>query len=211
MIEPDRLLYIRWLAARFLLFQKHLSPVIDVRELELPHHVFIASFSEFSKATGVEEHILTGDGLLSDGYMIRRKNCRIVLYTQSYDTLCPQRLRFSLAHELGHIFLHHSDDDQKSEAEANCFASQVIAHDAIVLALIRGSWKTDLALIREQFGLSWEAAAIKLRSLNRNPRVYHPDEQLLCRKYLTDCRHGSSHSGRKFATAYSTAFIAYEE
>ena len=103
MIEPDRLLYIRWLAARFLLFQKHLSPVIDVRELELPHHVFIASFSEFSRATGVEEHILTGDGLLSDGYMIRRKNCRIVLYTQSYDTLCPQRLRFSLAHELGHI------------------------------------------------------------------------------------------------------------
>lgn len=210
MIEPERLLYIRWLAARFLLYQHRLSPVIDVRRLELPRQVFIASFSEYARATGIAQSILTGGGVLEDGYMIRRRDSRIVLYSESYDILCPQRLRFSLAHELGHIFLHHPDDNAENEEEANAFAAQVVAHDILALSVIRGSWNGDLERIREQFGLSWEAAAIKLRNLNRNPKAYNADEWMLCRKYFTDCR-SVVYCGQKFAAAHSAAFVAYEE
>ncbi len=209
MIDPERLFYIRWLVARFLLYQERLSPVIDVRELQLPQQVYFSSFTAFSGITGIAPDVLNGGGLLNDGYTIRKKGSCIVLYNENYDIVCPQRLRFSLAHELGHIFLHHADDNAVSEEEANVFASQTVAHDAIVLPMLCGKWNTDLECVREQFGVSWHAAEIKLRCLNRNPAAYSDAERLLCRKYYADCRPVVD-AGQKFAVAHSAAYIAFD-
>lgn len=171
MIDSERRLYIRQLSAKLLLAQNNLSPVIDVRDMVLPKNIFILSFDEYSRITGYPVKELTHNGTYIDGYTIIADNMKIVLYSSKYDFLCPQRLRFSLAHEIGHIFLRHTEDDDKSEEEANYFASQVVAHDAIVVSMLTGNWNVDLDFIRDQLGISWDTAILKLKYINRNKKL----------------------------------------
>lgn len=52
------------------------------------------------------------------------KNLKIVAYDE---TKLPQRIRFSLMHELGHIILAHNKETPHAEHEANYFASHILA------------------------------------------------------------------------------------
>ena len=210
MIESERRLYIRQLSAKLLLAQNSLAPVIDVRDMILPKSIRILSFGEYSRITGYSVNELTSDGVYNDGYTIVADKLRIVLYNSDYDVLCPQRLRFSLAHEIGHIFLKHTEDDDKSEEEANYFASQIVAHDAIAVSMLTGSWNRDLNFIREQFGLSWDAAGIKLKNINRNKRSYtNAEYQLFCKyKHLFSSQ---KYNRSKFATATSIIYAEFDE
>lgn len=210
MIDSERRLYIRQLSAKLLLIQDNLAPVIDVRDMILPKSIRILSFEEYSRITGYSVRELTFNGAYNDGYTIIAGNRKIVLYNADYDIICPQRLRFSLAHEIGHIFLRHTEDDDRSEEEANYFASQIVAHDAIAVSMLSGRWNRDLNFIREQFGISWEAAEIKLKNINRNKRSYSNVEyQLFCKyKHLfSSQKYGRS----KFATATSIIYAEFDE
>lgn len=210
MIDSERRLYIRQLAAKLLLIQDSLAPIIDVRDMILPKSIRILSFEEYSRITGYSVNELTSDGAYNDGYTIVADKLRIVLYSSDYDVLCPQRLRFSLAHEIGHIFLRHTVDDDKSEEEANYFASQIVAHDAITVSMLTGNWNRDLDFIRDQFGISWDTAGIKLKYINRNKRSYSSAEYQLFMKY----KHlfsSQNYSRSKFATATSMIYAEFDE
>lgn len=183
MIEVGRKLYIRNRAAEILLAQETLSSVVDVRDMRIPKNVYIVDFQKYSDITGISVDELTDGGALSDGYTIRSEAANIVLYDKSLDFNCPQRLRFSLAHEIGHIVLEHRNDDAESEEEANYFASQIVAHDAIVISFLIGSWNLDIERIRERFGISWDTARIKLLNINRNRKAYSQTENMLFVKY----------------------------
>lgn len=210
MIEHERRDYIRQLAARLLLIQDSLTGVIDVRDMKLPERIHIVSFDEYAKLTGLSRLDLTQDGAYDDGYTIIIGQNKLVLYNPDYDVLCPQRLRFSLAHEIGHIFLRHTEDDDRSEEEANYFASQIVAHDAIAVSMLSGNWEKDLDFIREQFGISWDTAGIKLKYINRNKRSYSNAEYQLFMKY----KHlfsSQKYSRSKFATAKSIVYVEFDE
>lgn len=202
MIDIDRKIYIRKLAAKLLLAQSNLSNIIDVRDMSLPQNIYIASFEEYANITSVNINNLICNGALSDGYTIKTSDSNIILYNSMYDTACPQRLRFSLAHELGHIFLNHSDDNHYSEEEANYFASQIVAHDAIVINMLSGNWNADMDFIREEFGISWDTADIKLRQINRNKNAYSAVESNLFLKYK-NCFRSHKYIKNKFATPFS--------
>lgn len=70
------------------------------------------------------------------------------------DTMPLNRIRFSLAHELGHIVLEHSCKTEYHEMEANCFASCVLA-PRIAVHYCRCRNSGD---IERHFGLSGKAA-----------------------------------------------------
>ncbi len=210
MIDSERRLYIRQLSAKLLLAQNNLSPVIDVRDMVLPKNIFILSFDEYSRITGYPVKELTHNGTYIDGYTIIADNMKIVLYSSKYDFSCPQRLRFSLAHEIGHIFLGHTKDDDKSEEEANYFASQVVAHDAIVVSMLTGNWNVDLDFIRDQLGISWDTAILKLKYINRNKRAYSSAEYQLFTKYkYLFSTHKNNRN--KFATASNEIYVEFDE
>lgn len=210
MIELERRLYIRNLTAKILLDQDDLTSVIDVRDMKLPKNIYISSFRDYSNITGIPVDELSNNGLLDDGYTVKVNDINIILYNSDYDYICPQRLRFSLAHEIGHIFLHHIEDDYQSEEEANYFAAQIVAHDAIAVTMLHGSWDSDLNFIREQFGIAWTTAEIKLREINRNKRAYNSTEIRLFNKYKYNFNK-QVYSRNKFANVEDMAYIEYDE
>lgn len=65
----------------------------------------------------------------ADAFTIRRGEEYIVCYRAGGN---PARLNFTLAHELGHILLHHAEDNAAAEAEANCFAGHLLCPEPAV-------------------------------------------------------------------------------
>lgn len=59
------------------------------------------------------------------GFTIRSKNNdnAIILFNDTKD-ICT--IKFTLAHELGHIVLHHEDDNDVARKEASCFARNIL-------------------------------------------------------------------------------------
>lgn len=81
----------------------------------------------------------------------RDSELRIVAYN---DQKHPYRIRFSLAHELGHIILQHEKPMQTAEIEANFFASNLLA-PRMAIHYARCKNETDVAKV---FAISQEAA-----------------------------------------------------
>lgn len=57
------------------------------------------------------------------------KVLKVVLYN---DSLCIQRIRFSLMHELGHYILGHNIKSKEIEREADAFAANLLAPEAVI-------------------------------------------------------------------------------
>lgn len=113
--------------------------------------------------------------------LISKESTRTVIYVRHSDI--PARKRFTVAHELGHLFLHLADtsegnrvdtvmyrsdgsislDSSIEEVEANQFAAALLMPRRDVLREKRVSESVeDLAL---SFGVSVQAMAIRLRTL----------------------------------------------
>lgn len=65
----------------------------------------------------------------ADAFTIRGGEQYVVCYREGGN---PARLNFTLAHELGHILLHHQEDATADEAEANCFAGHLLCPEPVV-------------------------------------------------------------------------------
>lgn len=85
---------------------------------------------------------------------------RIICYN---DTVVEGRMRFSLMHELGHYLLGHKETTLENEAEADYFASCVLAPKVAVWRLPD---KTSDA-IHNKFGLSYAASNRVLTEFNK--------------------------------------------
>lgn len=95
-----------------------------------------------------------------DGYCeVKLRDDGIYEYVINYnDSAMPERMNWTILHEIGHIYLGHLDDNKKApaveEAEANFFAKYAIAPPPLVNEL-RCSCPED---IQKKFHTSWTAA-----------------------------------------------------
>lgn len=108
----------------------------------------------------------------SPGYDGALKSCETGEADIWYDTTVSDvRQRFTIAHELGHLFLHPTGllfRDHTStmgvkpeEREANRFAAELLMPDFMLQALIAARSTGELA---ELFGVSLQAMSIRLQS-----------------------------------------------
>jgi hypothetical protein len=87
----------------------------------------------------------------------------IVAYNDEID---PQRIRFSLCHELGHIVLEHTTEHSDwDEKEADWFAGYILVPDPV--AIIHGCDSTEL--IMDAFDVGYQCAKVAASHVwNRN-------------------------------------------
>lgn len=102
-------------------------PVIDVFQLVryLPY-VRIHTYSELAHKMKLDYNIFLKDYASSEhGFTFynKSKNRYVICYNELKDITT---IRFTIAHELGHIILKHDKDSKSTNKEANCFARNLL-------------------------------------------------------------------------------------
>lgn len=104
-----------------------------------------------------------------DAYTVRQELHGVTVYEMIYDShVHPARQRFTLAHELGHIVLKHSQEQWWEEKEADYYAAQLLAPHPLT-----SLYPSDPVQIADRFHLSRHAAQMALM-----PPSHIPDPEM---------------------------------
>ena len=153
-------------ATALLLRQRLHNLAIDVMKLRYDKEIHFRSMQNFCATTRTTMEELNRSSDTRDGLTLRRKRgdgqLYLVLYNEAAGSL--RRRNFTLAHEIGHIYLEHADDGDEQERQANSFAAQLLLPGILVERLIRQGPLTagDLCDI---FFVSRQAAENRLRNM----------------------------------------------
>lgn len=118
---------------------------------------------------------------IKDGLCIKREiSSGVFEWTIYYNDLMPERrIRFTIMHELGHIWLDHTEHSELAEAEANFFAKYSLAPPPLIHQLHIEDY-VDLAY---KFGISLTCAYYAMQSyakwLKYGPSEYQTHELVL--------------------------------
>lgn len=102
-------------------------PKVEIQKIiNKLNSVNIYKYSEIAKRFGIGVYDFKHTIAPSEfGYTIfdTREDRWLLIYNESK---CEETIRFTLAHELGHIVLNHTDDNEINNSEANCFARNIL-------------------------------------------------------------------------------------
>lgn len=145
------------------LLSLHIS-TLPVDPLMILHHcrnTAVHAYSEICKSFGYsspDEFAFEMMGNM-DALTVRRERAGAVQYEVFFnDRGNYNRRRFTLAHELGHIVLKHTQQADYEEREADYYAAQLLAPHPLVSLLPH-----DPSVIAETFQLSHRAAEMALQ------------------------------------------------
>ena len=104
-------------------------PVRPLEILRKCRNTVVYTFQQAAKELGITEADFDRRCGEADAFTVRGGERYVVCYREGGN---PARLNFTLAHELGHILLHHTEDTVADEAEANCFAGHLLCPSVAV-------------------------------------------------------------------------------
>ncbi|MFJ5961866.1 ImmA/IrrE family metallo-endopeptidase [Pseudarthrobacter oxydans] len=120
------------------------------------------------ESKGARVFSVSGNYQAIDAFSFRHGRSSIVFLNPSKSA---ERLRFDLAHELGHLVLHggslYEEDSKLRERQANDFASAFLMPRAGILGSLRGNITlADLTRLRDTWKVSAMATTVRLHQLN---------------------------------------------
>jgi len=171
-----------------LLNQKTTRLPINVERLSFECEIIIDSLQHYCVQTDSTVAQLcagTKDALKDGCTLVHQRWGRkiyIILYNARAGPLSRQR--FTLAHEVGHIYLGHTSDNPENERQANAFAAELLMPRVLAARLLAGlPSRTDPAdALARTFAVSTEMAHQNLRHLGESA-VLTPQEQELLKRY----------------------------
>jgi Zn-dependent peptidase ImmA (M78 family)/transcriptional regulator with XRE-family HTH domain len=128
----------------------------------------ISNMMALMEAKGARVFSVNGTYKAIDAFSFRHRENAIIFLNP---TKSAERLRFDLAHELGHLILHggslRGNDRKAREREANDFASAFLMPRSGVIGSVRGNvTMDDLLLIRRKWKVSAMALTVRLNQLD---------------------------------------------
>ena len=169
-------------ASEIILLQPSNTFPIDIFNLKFNNYnVIISSIQNYSIQTGTKIEDLLAKGNGQDAYTVAniRNGIHLILYNEEIDSL--GRIRWSIAHEIGHLVLEHQEQGKSQELEADTFASQLLAPQCILKQLAKSGVNLSLDYISLKFGLSKEAAK---NNINKIPKKLEKELGLLYDDYI---------------------------
>lgn len=169
-------------ATRLLLSQTSDFPV-QIRSLLFSRQIIIDSLQHFSHITKTPLYQFTNqNGLLKNGCTVIMGSVYLVLYNVKESNLA--RLNWTLAHEIGHIYLNHKKDGDLEEIEANFFASELLMPEILIRTLEKQKIAITASSLSEIFQVSRAAASKKIQTIKKRADFFPSKEekQLLTRQ-----------------------------
>lgn len=119
------------------------------------------------ESKGARIFSVSGEYQAIDAFSFRHEGCAIIFLNPSKSA---ERLRFDLAHELGHLLLHggslYEEDSKLRERQANDFASAFLMPRSGIIGSLRGNVSIDdLPRLRDTWKVSAMALTVRLHHL----------------------------------------------
>lgn len=130
--------------------------------------IILISFQKYIELSGsgikLEELTLGSD--FNDGYAVSelRPGLRMILFNEETH---PQRLWYTIYHEVGHFKCGHSKHGSIEEIEAHFFASQLLMPNSIIKYLVNSKYSITHGFLMDCFGVSSAAAKKKIDYLQK--------------------------------------------
>lgn len=158
-------------ATKLLVKQNVKDRFLDVRTLIYDKRIIFDTLQNYALTTNtpLENFYSKEKAILKDGCTLIYGDIYIILYNAEVTYL--EHLNWTLAHEIGHIYLGHIHDGDREEIEAHFFAAQLLMPEYTLRETETkyGELKTrDLELI---FGVSTEAAEKRLITMRKKNSV----------------------------------------
>lgn len=153
-------------ATKLLLSQKISSLFIDVRKFSFDRKIIIDSVQHYA-------HVLHRpiSNFVCDEFsgccVIPHPRCNLVLYDDRETNEC--RKHWGIVHEVGHVYLEHSVDDEKEEKEANFFAAQIVTPEIVLYGIRDRKGTLSKEDLLTYFNISHVAAVKRISTLNKRP------------------------------------------
>ena len=187
----------RQLARALLLSQKSVRLPVSVERLTFERSVLIDSLEHYCVVTGsTMEQLCAGNlAALKDGCTLVRQRMGRRVYVILYNARAAsvRRQSFTLAHEVGHIYLGHHDDSAESERQADTFAAELLMPQVLGAKLLAGlpGGTNPVAALAGVFAVSRSMARQSLPELTLRENYTAQEKQLLARYEIAlPCRGG---------------------
>lgn len=153
-----------------LLYKQDISHrILNVQNLDYDKNIIFDSVQNYCMYTRTPLSIFLSENkrILKVGCTIydSKSNYYIVLYNSN--VRCFEHLNWTLAHEIGHIYLGHTDDGDTEEVEAHFFASQLFMPEYTLLMMAQSYGFVDVHALTEIFGVSFEAASKRINTMKK--------------------------------------------
>ncbi|HCT63896.1 MAG TPA: hypothetical protein DIC60_01225 [Lachnospiraceae bacterium] len=154
-------------ATSLLLKQKVFSSTqIKVTDLQFDYDIVFDTFSHYCQVTETPSYtfFLPGTMVFQDCLTIKRGSVYIILYNGRDNNYA--RRNWSIAHEIGHIYLGHKTDGPQEEIEANFFAAQLLMPEAVLRTIYYNNKRLNANDVHRYFYVSKPAAIKRIHTLN---------------------------------------------
>lgn len=167
-------------ATKLLLKQNITDLHIDVRKFVFDKNIIIDSVQHYAKVVKQDISCFTTEEF-NGSCVIKydKQDIYVVLYDE--DEPYERKKHWGIAHEIGHIYLDHTKDEEKEEIEAHFFAAQIVAPEIVLLYYAKRNGGHLMPNdIYSNFNCSFQAAKKRIKTLNTYYWSYTAyDKQLL--------------------------------
>ena len=156
--------------AKQLLYKQNLkNRILNIQNLDYGEKTIIFdTIQNYALLTGrpLQDFLSEDKTILKDGCtIIARHNLFLVLYNAEINYW--EHLNWTLAHEIGHIYLGHQEDGPAEEIEAHYFAAQLFMPEYSIMMMSKEHGSISANDLIEIFGVSPEAAARRINTMNK--------------------------------------------
>lgn len=156
-------------ATKLLYKQDVSNRILNIQNLTYDKNIVFDSIQNYSQLTCTPLfYFLSEDKqMLRDGCTIYmpKNDLYIILYNAEITYF--EHLNWTLAHEIGHIYLGHTKDSDLEEIEAHYFAAQLLMPDYTLFMTAKEFGKISSEDITEIFGVSPEAAQKRIQTMKK--------------------------------------------
>lgn len=157
------------LATELLYTQNIEDRILNIRNLDYGNKTIIfESIQNYARLVNrpISDFLTEDNQILNDGCtLVPEKGIYVILYNEQIR--CWEHLNWTLAHEVGHIYLGHIKDGPIEEIEAHFFAAQLFMPEYSIYMMSKEHGQISQNDLIEIFGVSPNAAIKRIETMNK--------------------------------------------